>query len=202
MLLAWGAAVAAYGAWRVQDAVAPGRRRRFTGSYARASFSGNDFPATFMGRRRPAAAGLRSDRRRRPSGCRSPICATGDELVATLDCTGGFHTTQRWGGVRLLDLGSATREARPTCASSATRATAAASRSRTPATSLLATHVGGEPLSHGHGGRSAWSRPGRRGWQWVKWVHARSSCHDGPDPAALASAGSWSSFTPEGRGDA
>ena len=42
--------------------------------------------------------------------------------------------------------------------------------------------------------------PGRRGFQWVKWI-TRIEVHDGPDPGAPAST-VWSSFTPEGRGDA
>ena len=65
---------------------------------------------------------------------------------------------------------------------------------------LLATRVGGEPLSHGHGAPARLVAPGRRGFQWVKWV-TRIEVHDGPDPGAPAST-VWSSFTPEGRGSA
>jgi DMSO/TMAO reductase YedYZ molybdopterin-dependent catalytic subunit len=63
---------------------------------------------------------------------------------------------------------------------------------------LLATHVGGEPLSHGHGAPVRLVAPGRRGFEWVKWVE-RVELHDGPDLGALAST-VWSSFTPAGRG--
>jgi DMSO/TMAO reductase YedYZ molybdopterin-dependent catalytic subunit len=35
---------------------------------------------------------------------------------------------------------------------------------------LLATDVDGERLSHGHGFPARLVAPGRRGFQWVKWV--------------------------------
>jgi DMSO/TMAO reductase YedYZ molybdopterin-dependent catalytic subunit len=35
---------------------------------------------------------------------------------------------------------------------------------------LLATHVGGEALAEGHGAPVRLVVPGRRGYQWVKWV--------------------------------
>ena len=38
-------------------------------------------------------------------------------------------------------------------------------------TLLLATHVGGVPLDHGHGAPLRLVAPGRRGFQWVKWVN-------------------------------
>ena len=39
-------------------------------------------------------------------------------------------------------------------------------------TAILATHVGGEALSPGHGYPVRLVVPGRRGYQWVKWVNA------------------------------
>ena len=51
---------------------------------------------------------------------------------------------------------------------------------------LLATHVAGAPLSHGHGAPCRLVAPGHRGFQWIKWVE-RIELHDGPDPGALAS---------------
>ena len=35
---------------------------------------------------------------------------------------------------------------------------------------LLATHVGGEPLWHGHGAPVRLVAPDKRGFEWVKWV--------------------------------
>jgi DMSO/TMAO reductase YedYZ molybdopterin-dependent catalytic subunit len=65
---------------------------------------------------------------------------------------------------------------------------------------LLATQVGSEALSHEHGAPVRLVAPGRRGFEWVKWVD-RIEVHDGPDPGAAAST-VWSSLTPEGRGSA
>jgi DMSO/TMAO reductase YedYZ molybdopterin-dependent catalytic subunit len=63
---------------------------------------------------------------------------------------------------------------------------------------LLATHVGGEPLSHGHGAPCRLVIPGHRGFQWVKWVTALE-VHDAADLGSATST-VWSSLTPEGRG--
>lgn len=65
---------------------------------------------------------------------------------------------------------------------------------------LLATRVAGEPISHGHGAPVRLVAPGHRGFQWVKWVVA-VEVHSGPDLGAFAST-VWSSYTPEGRGEA
>ena len=63
---------------------------------------------------------------------------------------------------------------------------------------LLATRVGGEPLSHGHGAPARLVAPGRRGFQWVKWV-TRLELHAEPDPGAFPST-ILSSFSAAGRG--
>jgi hypothetical protein len=195
LLVTGGVGVGALLAWRLQRL--PGlasAKRRFTGSYEVASFEGNAFPSTswVADSPKPVTEALTFGDRR----LTARELDAGDELTATLDCTGGFYSTQVWRGTRLDRLlgdapGSHVRVISHTGYRwSFDRADAAKL--------LLATHVGGEPLSHGHGAPVRLVAPGQRGFIWVKWV-TRVELHDGPDPGAFAST-LWSSFTPQGRG--
>jgi len=88
--------------------------------------------------------------------------------VAVLDCTGGWWAEQTWRGVRLDTLlGTADR------GSVAVRSVTGYTR-RFPAEDtsvlLLATQVGGDLLSPGHGAPVRLIAPGRRCFWWVKWV--------------------------------
>jgi hypothetical protein len=180
LLTSAGVGAAGVLAWRLQRA--PGlasARRRWTGSFA----AGDDFPATSWIADAPAPL----------SGYRLAVGAQrlraeeldrGDELIATLDCTGGFYTTQKWRGTRLDRLiegldGDHVRVI------SVTGYRWSFDR-REASRLLLATHVGGEPLSHGHGAPVRLVAPGHRGFIWVKWV-TRIELHDGPDPGAFLS---------------
>lgn len=91
-----------------------------------------------------------------------------DAFEATLDCTGGWYTTQVWSGTRLDRL----VEQRGGT-SIVVRSTTGYWR-RFPASQsdrlLLATHVAGKPLPDGNGGPVRLVAPGRRGYWWVKWV--------------------------------
>jgi DMSO/TMAO reductase YedYZ molybdopterin-dependent catalytic subunit len=122
------------------------------------------------------------------------------ELIATLDCTGGFYSTQRWRGAA---LGTLLDAARPLPGAAWVRvASITGYRWSLPLdtahAALLATHVGDEALSHMHGAPLRLVAPGERGFAWVKWVTSIEVLTT-PDWGALASLYT-SSFTPEGRG--
>ena len=197
-------------AWQLQRPVQRalgwrGAERRFTGSYEAAGGEGNAFPVTswVADDPREIARGYRlaiAGEVSRPLELTTAELARGDTSRATLDCTGGFYAEREWRGAALADLldeaGARGGHVR-VISHTGYRWSFSAGYARD---CLLATHVGGEPLSHGHGAPARLVAPGRRGFQWVKWV-TRIEVHDGPDPGAPAST-VWSSFTPEGRGAA
>jgi DMSO/TMAO reductase YedYZ molybdopterin-dependent catalytic subunit len=205
-----GVGLAALAAWRVQRPAQRllglrGARRRFTGSYEAASFAGNAFPTTSWVADRPRPLDPATYRLAVAGAVRTPLSlgaaqlAKGDELTATLDCTGGFYSTQRWGGTslaRLLDRAGPRAGHVRVISHTGYRWSFSLDDARR---FLLATHVGGEPLAHGHGGPVRLVAPGRRGFEWVKWV-VRVEVHAEPDLGAPA-ATLWSSFTPTGRGE-
>lgn len=94
---------------------------------------------------------------------------------ALLDCTGGWWTEQRWTGWRLDDvLKLAGLDLLDGQDGLAEVVSATGHRWAFPLFEfrgmLLATHVGGEPISPGHGAPVRLVAPNRRGFQWVKWV--------------------------------
>ncbi len=198
-LTAAGIGAASFAAWRVQRPLLSlvglrGAGRRFTGSYEAASFTGNAFPTTSWVADNPRpldAAGYRLEvsglvsRRLTLSLAEIPLK---DELVATLDCTGGFYSTQVWRGVqlgRLLDLAGLDADARHVSVASVTgyRWGFGLEQARTL---VLASAVGGQPLDHGHGAPLRLVVPGARGFEWVKWV-TRVEVRSQPDYFAPAS---------------
>jgi cytochrome b561 len=208
-----GVGLAAVAAWRLQrpfDALLGlrGARRRFTGSYEEASFAGNDFPSTSWVADHPQPLDVSSWRLKvgglvtHPLELKSAELDHGDELVATLDCTGGFYSTQRWSGMR---LGRLLERAGPAASADRLRVISHTGYRWSFGVDdargfLLATHVAGEPISHEHGAPLRLVAPGRRGFQWVKWIVALE-LHKEPDYGAPAST-VWSSFTAAGRGGA
>jgi DMSO/TMAO reductase YedYZ molybdopterin-dependent catalytic subunit len=206
-----GIAAGSFVAWRAQRPLLallglPGARRRFTGSYEADSFAGNAFPTTSWVADHPRPIDAGSYRLRVSGLAERPLALPlselpgADELVATLDCTGGFYSTQRWRGVllgRVLDRAAIQGSATHISVGSVTgyRWSFALSDAREL---LLATHVGGQPLSHLHGAPVRLVVPGARGFQWIKWVdHVELLDH--PDYGAPAST-IVSSFSAPGSG--
>lgn len=205
-----GGAIALWPAQQVIERAldTPGSHRRFTGSREADSYAGNVFPATSWVADAPCPLALASWRLRIDGAVATPrtltydeVVAAGDELVATLDCTGGFYSTQRWRGMRVGRLLAAVRplpEAAWVSFVSVTgyRWTLPLGEARTV---LLATHVGDEQLSHDHGAPLRLVAPDHRGFQWVKWV-VQVEVRTAPDPGELIAI-HVSGFSPEGRGE-
>jgi hypothetical protein len=178
------ATVAGVALWQAAGALAsgldlPGARRRFTGSYETGSLSGIfprvswlfDDPAPVD----PATWHLIVDGLvERPLALAYEDLRTlaSESVTATLDCTGGWYSSQKWQGIalgRLLDLvgvKDGARSVRIAAVSGYDRRFGVAEARRF----LLATHVAGRPLDHGHGFPARLVAPDHRGFEWVKWV--------------------------------
>ncbi len=168
-----GGSVAVFGAAEglVRAASLPGADRRFTGSYETASFHPDAMPVTqWLNDTVPT---IDAEGWRLVVGGRAlsyeELTVFDDRIPAALDCTGGWWSEQEWEGARLSRLLGVPSDARSIVVTSAT----GYSR-RFPIAGagelLLATRVGGEPLSPGHGFPARIVAPGRRGFWWVKWV--------------------------------
>jgi DMSO/TMAO reductase YedYZ molybdopterin-dependent catalytic subunit len=220
--------IGAVALWPAQQAAQrflalPGAARRFTGSREADNFLGNTFPTSSWVADAPSPVDRALWRLQvsgavaksltltfdellalAPGAAHSNAGAQADrldELVALLDCTGGFYSSQRWRGVRidrLLDLAQPHVDARYVSFISVTsyRWSLPLEEARQ---ALLTTHVGDDALSHDHGAPVRLVAPGRRGFEWVKWI-TRIELRTEPDPGQLIAIHT-SSFTPEGRGE-
>ncbi len=197
--------------WPTQGAVEnvlrlPGAQRRFTGSREAGSFGGNAFPTSSWVSDAPQPIDAAIWRLRVTGAVRHPqtialadLTAT-DAVTATLDCTGGFYSTQVWHGTRvgrILAAAQPNGDARYVSFVSVT-----GYRWSLPldeaARALLATGVGAEPLTHIHGAPVRLVAPSRRGFEWVKWI-VEMRVLTAPDAGQILTLYT-SSFTPAGQG--
>ncbi len=153
----------------------PGSLRRFTGSYESGSLQAAQLPVTQWLFDAVPSVDQRTWRLTVQAGeairewTYDELLRFDDRVQATLDCTGGFYSTQDWSGVwlsRLLPAGrqdgslhvrSLTGYDRRFVTSDAVRL-------------LIATRLGGMPLDPGHGFPMRLVAPDLRGYWWVKWV--------------------------------
>jgi hypothetical protein len=154
--------------------------RRFTGSRESGSFTGLDYPVTSG----PDQGIIKLDpetwklhltgavSKPLTLGYADVLALSTSEVTVTLDCTGGWYSTQVWQGVRLMDLLEQVKIpsnkigiALKGVLDYSTNFTIAEAREI-----VLVTHAGGLVLDHRHGYPLRAVVPSRRGWHWVKWV--------------------------------
>ncbi|HEY7293385.1 MAG TPA: molybdopterin-dependent oxidoreductase, partial [Dehalococcoidia bacterium] len=178
LLLAGGAL-----AWRASEAVTSvagwsGAGRRFTGSREVRGGGAQDFPESNWLTDDPAPLDLARWRLSVRGHVQQPLLRSLAQIEAAarrravLDCTGGWYVERTWQGVPLADLlaeAGVRAGARSVVVRSATGCWRRFDRHAARG-ALLATAVDGEPLTHGHGAPLRLIVPGRRGYEWVKWV--------------------------------
>jgi DMSO/TMAO reductase YedYZ molybdopterin-dependent catalytic subunit len=110
---------------------------------------------------------------REPPGAREDRASlAASEDRALLDCTSGWYSEHDWQGIRVGDLIDAVgvREGAAWVQFRSVTGYRWSLPLEEARDATLATHVDGERLAHGHGFPLRLVAPGRRGFQWVKWV--------------------------------
>lgn len=156
-----------------------GSKRRFTGSYETGSFTGQ-FPSVSWIADRPPQVALADWRLLIAGAVAQSRSLTYDdimanstqEIAAIIDCTGGWYSEQQWRGVWVSDLLAQTGTLDEAASVTFKSMTGYKRRFSIEQASkfLLATHVGGKPLTPGHGFPLRLVAINERGVEWVKWV--------------------------------
>jgi len=154
--------------------------RRATGSRHAGSFTGNAFPVTIWSLDSVPAVDIAAWRLRVSGAVSRPAKLSFADLAAlprrearaVIDCTGGWWSEQVWSGIGVADLLD-----RAGMAQTATRVEVISvtghrwTFDRAEAErAILASHVGNEALSPGHGYPLRLVVPDLRGFLWIKWV--------------------------------
>jgi hypothetical protein len=151
----------------VRAAGLPGASRRFTGSYESQDLPVSNWLFDPVPEIDAASWTLATPER---TWMFADLARFDDRLSATLDCTGGFYSTQQWSGARLDRLiGHARGQSiRVVSHTGYDRRFPIDEAPRL----LLATSMAGQPLDPGHGFPARLVSADRRGFWWVKWVVA------------------------------
>ena len=169
--------------WRAGEVAASvgglsGATRRFTGSYEAGSYTGNAFPLTSWFNDSPGPVSPTEWRLSIGGAVANPMrlryeeITSDAEFTATIDCTGGWHSTQEWRGIALADLLEAA-QLDENANSVTVRSVTGYYRKFSIAEAnsyIIATQVGDELLSHGHGFPARLVAHDKRGFEWVKWI--------------------------------
>src|SRR2546430_1988743 len=150
----------------------PGPVRRLPGSYEEGLFSQHQMPvSSWMFDAVPKIAA--SSWRLTGGGREWPydeLFVFDDQMTASLDCTGGFFSTQAWSGARVDRLlGTADGASIRVVSHTGYDRRFPIERARSL---LLATRFGHQALDAGHGFPARLVVPDGRGFWWVKWVSA------------------------------
>jgi len=164
----------------------PGSERRFTGSYEFGSLESSQLPATQWMFDAVPQIDPRTWRLAVHTGTVTrqwtyeELLAFDDRVRATLDCTGGFFSTQDWSGVWLSRLISPHPDPPPQGGREMFLPSSIHVRSSTgydrrfaianAGRLLVATRLGGTALDADHGFPVRLVAPDRRGYWWVKWL--------------------------------
>lgn len=159
----------------VRVAGLPGADRRFTGSHEIGSDDPGAMPSTIW--LNDTTPTINTDQWRltvadndgRYQLTLADLSGYDTQLRATLDCTSGWYAHQDWTGAPVSALIRTVGDANSLLVHSVTGYWI-----RFPVTEigqlLLATDIGGQPLSRRHGYPLRLVAPNRRGYWWVKWV--------------------------------